>query len=130
MIVELGHFALILALPLALLQSTLPLIGAARRHLGWMALPRSTAIAQFALVSLAFAALIHAYVISDFSVANVYENSYLAKPLLYKVTGVWGNHEGSMILWVFILTLFGAAVAWFGDNLPPPLRARVLAVQG
>jgi cytochrome c-type biogenesis protein CcmF len=130
MIVELGHFALILALLLALLQSTLPLIGAARRHLDWMALPRSTAIAQFVLVSFAFAVLIHAYVTSDFSVANVYENSYSAKPMLYKVTGVWGNHEGSIILWVFILTLFGAAVAWFDDNLPPALRARVLAIQG
>jgi cytochrome c-type biogenesis protein CcmF len=130
MIVELGHFALVLALLLGLLQSSLPLVGAARRHVGWMDLALSTAVAQFALVSLAFAALIHAYVTSDFSVANVYENSHSAKPLLYKVTGVWGNHEGSMILWVFILTLFGAAVAWFGDNLPPALRARVLAVQG
>jgi cytochrome c-type biogenesis protein CcmF len=74
--------------------------------------------------------LMHAYVTSDFSVANVYENSHSAKPLLYKITGVWGNHEGSMVLWVFILSLFGAAVAWFGNNLPPALRARVLAVQG
>jgi cytochrome c-type biogenesis protein CcmF len=129
-IVELGHFALILALCLALLQASLPLAGAARRHLGWMAVGQSAAVAQFVLVSLAFAALIHAYVTSDFSVANVYENSHSTKPLLYKITGVWGNHEGSMILWVFILSLFGAAVAWFGDNLPPSLRARVLAVQG
>jgi cytochrome c-type biogenesis protein CcmF len=130
MIVELGHFALILALCLALLQSTVPLVGAARRNLAWMTLARSTAVTQFVLIALAFGALIHAYVTSDFSVANVYENSSVAKPLLYKITGVWGNHEGSMILWVFILSLFGAAVAWFGDNLPPSLRARVLAVQG
>ncbi len=130
MIVELGHFALILALLLAIVQASVPLVGAARRNAGWMTLGQSTAVAQFVLVSLAFAALINAYVTSDFSVANVAENSASAKPLLYKITGVWGNHEGSMILWVFILSLFGAAVAWFGDNLPPALRARVLAVQG
>ncbi|HYM02832.1 MAG TPA: heme lyase CcmF/NrfE family subunit, partial [Stellaceae bacterium] len=130
MIVELGHFALILALCLAALQSTVPLLGASRRHLGWMALGESTALAQLVLVALAFAALVHAYVTSDFSVVNVAENSHSAKPLLYKITGVWGNHEGSMLLWVLILSLFGAAVAWFGDNLPPTLRARVLAVQG
>jgi cytochrome c-type biogenesis protein CcmF len=130
MIVELGHFALILALLLALLQASLPLVGAARGNLGWMAVGQSTALAQFALTALAFAALVHAYVTSDFSVVNVAENSHSMKPLLYKVTGVWSNHEGSMLLWVLILSLFGAAVAWFGDNLPPALRARVLAVQG
>jgi cytochrome c-type biogenesis protein CcmF len=130
MIVELGHFALILALLLALLQASLPLVGAARGNLGWMAVGQSTALAQFALTALAFAALVHAYVTSDFSVVNVAENSHSTKPLLYKVTGVWSNHEGSMLLWVLILSLFGAAVAWFGDNLPPALRARVLAVQG
>ena len=75
-------------------------------------------------------ALMHAYVTSDFSVINVVENSHTDKPLLYKITGVWGNHEGSMLLWVFMLSLCGAAVALFGDNLPPDLRARVLAVQG
>ncbi|HEV8028166.1 MAG TPA: cytochrome c biogenesis protein CcsA, partial [Stellaceae bacterium] len=130
MIAELGHFALILALLTALVQSSVPLIGAARRQLSWMAVAKSTALMQFVLVAIAFAALMYAYVTSDFSVANVYENSHSAKPLLYKITGVWGNHEGSMILWVFMLSLFGAAVAWFGNNLPPALRARVLAVQG
>jgi len=130
MIAELGHFGLILALLLALLQSSVPLIGAARRNLAWMTLGRSSAVAQFLLVTAAFAALMHAYVTSDFSVQNVFENSHSDKPLLYKITGVWGNHEGSMVLWVFILSLFGAAVAWFGDNLPPALSARVLAVQG
>jgi cytochrome c-type biogenesis protein CcmF len=130
MIVELGHFALILALLTALVQSSIPLIGAARRQLSWMAVAQSTALMQFLLVAIAFAALMYAYVTSDFSVANVYQNSHSAKPLLYKITGVWGNHEGSMILWVFILSLFGAAVALFGNNLPPALRARVLAVQG
>jgi cytochrome c-type biogenesis protein CcmF len=130
MIVELGHYALALALCLALLQASLPLIGAARRNAAFMALADTTALLQCALVALAFGTLIHAYVTSDFSVANVVENSHSTKPLLYKVTGVWGNHEGSMILWVFILTLYGAAVALFGGSLPPTLRARVLAVQG
>jgi len=130
MIVELGHFALVLALVLSLAQASLPLWGAAKRHLGLMEVGRGAAIASFVLVALAFAALVNAYVTSDFSVVNVVENSHTDKPLLYKITGVWGNHEGSMVLWVFILTLFGAAVAWFGSNLPPELRARVLAVQG
>ncbi|HEX4113598.1 MAG TPA: cytochrome c biogenesis protein CcsA, partial [Stellaceae bacterium] len=129
MIIELGHFALMLALPLALVQATVPLWGAGRRHVGMMALADMTAFAQFALIALAFATLVNAYVTSDFSVANVAENSSSAKPLLYKISGVWGNHEGSMMLWVLILTLFGAAVAWFGDNLPPALKARVLSVQ-
>jgi cytochrome c-type biogenesis protein CcmF len=129
-IVELGHFALVLALVIQLAQASLPLWGAARRHLGLMELGRGAALASFILVALAFAALINAYVTSDFSVVNVVQNSHTDKPLLYKITGVWGNHEGSMVLWVFILTLFGAAVAWFGGNLPPELRARVLAVQG
>ena len=130
MIAELGHFALALALILALVQSVLPLIGARRLDPALMALGGSTAFAQFALVAFSFAALVHAYVTSDFSLAAVVDNSHSAKPLLYKITGVWGNHEGSMLLWVLILTLFGAAVAWFGGNLPPDLRARVLAVQG
>jgi cytochrome c-type biogenesis protein CcmF len=130
MLIELGHFALILALCLAALQATLPLYGAARNHAGLMAVGQSAAVAQFVLIAASFAVLINAYVTSDFSLATVVENSQSTKPLLYKITGVWGNHEGSMVLWVFILSLFGAAVALFGDNLPPGLRARVLAVQG
>src|SRR5579862_1151351 len=130
MIAELGHFALILALCLAVAQSVLPLQGAARGHAGMMAVGQSAAVAQFVLIAGAFVALMNAYITSDFSVANVYENSSVLKPMLYKVTGLWSNHEGSMLLWVFILSLFGAAVALFGDNLPPTLRARVLAVQG
>jgi len=130
MITELGHYALILACCLAITQSIIPLIGAARGHAGWMALGRNTATAQFILVAAAFAALVHAYVTSDFSVLNVVQNSHSTKPLLYKITGVWANHEGSMLLWVLVLSLFGAAVAWFGGELPAQLRARVLAVQG
>ncbi len=130
MIIETGHFALILALVISLVQAVLPLVGAHRRDVGWMEAGRSTALVQFALVLLSFAALTHAYVTSDFSVLNVAANSHTDKPLLYKISGVWGNHEGSMLLWVVIMSLCGAAVAVGGGNLPAELRARVLAVQG
>ncbi|WP_425068698.1 heme lyase CcmF/NrfE family subunit [Reyranella sp.] len=129
MIPELGHFALILALAVALVQGTLPLIGASRGDLRLMALGRTAALTQAFLVLLAFGALTQAYVTSDFSVLNVVDNSHSAKPLLYKISGVWGNHEGSMLLWALILALFGAAVAIFGNNLPDTLRSRVLAIQ-
>ena len=127
-VAELGHFALILALAVALVQSVAPLVGAARGHRGLMDMAPSAALLQFGLIALAFAALVHAYVTSDFSVSTVAENSHSDKPLLYKITGVWGNHEGSMLLWVLILSAYGAAVAVFGRNLPPQLRARVLAI--
>src|SRR6185312_6547900 len=130
MIIELGHFALILALCVALVQSTVPLLGAARGDASWMAVGRSAALVQFALVALAMLALMHAYVTSDFSVINVIDNSHTDKPLLYKISGVWGNHEGSMVLWVFMLGVCSAALALFSSNLPPALRARVLAVHG
>jgi cytochrome c-type biogenesis protein CcmF len=126
---ELGHFALILALGVALLQAVVPLYGAARHDAALIAWARPAALAQFLFVAAAFFALMHAYAVSDFSLANVAANSSSLKPLLYKLTGVWSNHEGSMLLWVFILALFGAAVALFSRNLPPALRARVLAVQ-
>ena len=129
MITEIGHFALVLALCVAVLQASLPLYGAARGDGPLIAWARPAALAQFLFVAIAFVALMHAYAVSDFSLANVAANSNSTKPLLYKLTGVWSNHEGSMLLWVFILTLFGAAVALFGRNLPPTLRARVLAVQ-
>ena len=130
MIVETGHFALILALFVALAQSVVPIIGAARRNAAWMGVARSAALVQFLLIAVAMGALMHAYAVSDFSVINVIQNSHSAKPMLYKLSGVWGNHEGSMLLWVFMLGVCGAAVAAFGANLPPALRARVLAVQG
>jgi cytochrome c-type biogenesis protein CcmF len=129
MIIELGHFSLILALFVACLQAAIPLIGAHRRWPGWMAVAEPAATAQFLLIAASFAALTYAFVTSDFSVRLVVLNSHTDKPLLYKITGVWGNHEGSMLLWVMIVALFGAAVAWFGDNLPPTLKARVLSVQ-
>ena len=129
MIVEIGHFALILAFLVVLVQGTLPMIGAQRGNAQWMALARPASAAQLALIATAFASLTYAYVVSDFSVANVARNSNSAMPMLYKVSAVWGNHEGSLVLWVLILAVFGCAVAVFGGNLPPGLRARVLAVQ-
>jgi cytochrome c-type biogenesis protein CcmF len=128
-VAELGHFALILALAVALVQGTLPLVGASRGDLRLMSLGRTAALTQAFLVLLSFGALTQAYVTSDFSVLNVVANSHSAKPLLYKISGVWGNHEGSMLLWALILALFGAAVAIFGNNLPDTLRSRVLAIQ-
>ncbi|MFL6812018.1 MAG: heme lyase CcmF/NrfE family subunit [Bradyrhizobium canariense] len=129
MIAESGHYALVLALGLALIQSIVPLIGARLRDDALMNVARSTALAQLLFVGASFIALVMLHVDSDFSVVNVYENSHSMKPLLYKITGVWGNHEGSMLLWVSILALFGGLVAAFGNNLPLSLRAHVLAVQ-
>ncbi len=130
MITELGHFALMLALAVAVVQTVVPLAGAQRRWTGWMAAGDAAALVQVALVGAAFAALTWAFVTSDFSLRVVVLNSHSLKPMLYKITGVWGNHEGSLLLWALILALFGAAVALFGGNLPPTLKARVLAVQG
>jgi len=130
MIVEIGHFTLALALFVAIIQGTVPLIGAQRRDAAWMALAQPSSIAHFLLIAVSFACLTYAFVTSDFSVVNVVKNSHSTKPMLYKVSGVWGNHEGSMLLWVLILALFGSAVAVFGRNLPPGLRARALGIQG
>jgi len=130
MIAESGHYALVLAFALALIQSTVPILGARWRDFALMNVARSTAVAQLVFVAASFAALVTLHVSSDFSVINVFENSHSMKPLIYKITGVWGNHEGSMLLWVSILALFGGMVAIFGNNLPISLRAHVLAVQG
>jgi cytochrome c-type biogenesis protein CcmF len=129
MTAEIGHYALVLALVLALVQSVVPLVGARRYDAKLIAVAAPAALAQFAFVSLSFAALTACYVSSDFSVATVFENSHSAMPLVYKMTSVWGNHEGSMLLWVLILTIFGALVAAFGTNIPDALKATVLAVQ-
>jgi len=129
MTAEIGHFALILALLVGVVQATLPIYGAHHGIRPWMAVARPAALVQLALVATAFGSLMHLYITSDFSVLNVVNNSHTAKPLLYKISGVWGNHEGSLLLWVLILALFGSAVALFGNNLPPALRARALSVQ-
>ena len=129
MIVEIGHYALVLALALAIVQGLAPLVGALRHDAPLMAMAQPAAVMQFLLIALSFTALTYAYVTSDFSVVNVFENSHSLKPLLYKFSGVWGNHEGSMLLWVLILALFGATVALFSRGMPDDLRALVLAVQ-
>jgi cytochrome c-type biogenesis protein CcmF len=129
MIPELGHYALMLALGLALIQGSMPIVGARSDDPALMSLAAPAALAQFAFVALAFGSLAICYVTSDFSVLNVYENSNSVMPLMYRLTSLWGNHEGSMMLWVFILALFGALVAAFGTNLPAKLKANALAVQ-
>ena len=130
MITELGHFALVLALGVAVLQSVLPLVGAWRRWPAWMSVAEPAAIVQLMLIAVAFGALTYAFVTSDFSLRLVVMNSHTDKPMLYKISGVWGNHEGSLLLWSLILAGFGACAALFGTNLPQSLRARVLGVQG
>jgi cytochrome c-type biogenesis protein CcmF len=127
--VELGHLALILAFLVAIVQMIVPMVGAARGWSDWMRVAVPAATVQFILTLVAFLVLMTAFATSDFSVRLVAENSNSAQPLIYRLSGTWGNHEGSMILWMLILTLFGAMVAWWGENLPPTLKARVLSVQ-
>ncbi|MCA1489724.1 heme lyase CcmF/NrfE family subunit [Sinorhizobium alkalisoli] len=129
MIIELGHYALVLALATAIVQAVLPILGVKRGDQSMMELAGGAAVASFLLVVFAFAVLTFAYVVSDFSVRNVWENSHSLKPLIYKISGVWGNHEGSMLLWLLILVFFSMLVALFGRNLPATLKANVLAVQ-
>ncbi|HMO27747.1 heme lyase CcmF/NrfE family subunit [Enterovirga sp.] len=130
MLIETGHFALALGLGVSLLQMALPLWGNATRDRVLMGIAGPTALMSFALVAFSFATLTIAHVTSDFSVLNVVEHSHTAKPLIYKISGVWGNHEGSMLLWVTILTLFGALVALNRQGVPFALRCTSLAVQG
>ncbi|MCB1504702.1 MAG: heme lyase CcmF/NrfE family subunit [Hyphomicrobiaceae bacterium] len=129
MIIEFGHFALILAVMVSAFQLVVPAYGAHKRDARLMEVGDRAAVTQFFLILIAFVALVHAYVVSDFSVANVVANSHSTKPLIYRISGVWGNHEGSMLLWVLIVALFGALVALFGSNLPATLKAHVLSVQ-
>ncbi len=130
MIPEIGQFALILAFVTAIYQFSVPMYGAWRGDGRLMAVAPPAAMLQFGLIALSFACLTMSYIVSDFSVENVFQNSHSDKPLIYKISGVWGNHEGSLLLWVMVLALFGSAVAMFGSNLPPSLKARVIAVQG
>ena len=129
MIPEIGHFALILAFLLAILQSFAPFVGAHAKDSRLMAQASWLAMGQFGFVALSYGLLTYAHVVDDFSVANVFENSHSLKPLVYKISGVWGNHEGSMLLWVLILALFGALLAGFSRQIPEVLKANVLGVQ-
>lgn len=128
MSVELGQFALILTFAVASV-ATLSGFALWKRADGVVAYARQAATLQFILIIVAFAILTRAFVASDFSVALVYEHSHQLQPLLYKFTSVWGNHEGSMLLWVLILVSFGGAVAVCGGRLPPELLTLVLSVQ-
>jgi cytochrome c-type biogenesis protein CcmF len=129
-IVEAGHYALVLALVLSAMQGTLPFWGARTGDRTLIETSGPIALGVLFFVAASFAALTWAYVASDFSVLNVVQNSHSSKPMIYKISGVWGNHEGSMLLWVMILALFSGLVVIFGRRLPPTLRADVLAVQG
>ncbi|RLQ89389.1 heme lyase CcmF/NrfE family subunit [Notoacmeibacter ruber] len=128
--IETGHFALVLALALSLFLAIVPLAGALRHDERVMATATPTALCNFLLVALSFAVLGASYYRSDFSVLNVFENSHSQQPAIYRVTATWGNHEGSMMLWIFILALFTALVAAFGKSLPLRLKTLVLAIQG
>ncbi|MDJ0630781.1 MAG: heme lyase CcmF/NrfE family subunit [Rhodobacter sp.] len=130
MIVEFGHFALWLALAAALIQSVVPLWGTSRGHAGAMRVADTAAQVQFLATAASFGALTYAFVVSDFSLRLTALNSHSAKPMLYKITGVWANHEGSMLLWVLMLALFGVLISVFGRMIPVVMRATVLAVQG
>jgi cytochrome c-type biogenesis protein CcmF len=129
-LIEAGHYALALALGLSLLQIVVPLWGTRVNDRVLMGVAAPSALAVFALVAFAFGALVYAHAVSDFSVANVVENSHSTKPFIYKLSGVWGNHEGSMLLWILILTSFGAIVALARTAIPARLQANTLAVQG
>ena len=126
---EIGQFALILALAVAIVQSILPIVGASTGRVLWMESAKTTAALQLVLVAMAFGALMRSFVVSDFTVRNVVENSHSLKPMIFKFAGTWGSHEGSLLLWTLILVLFGAGVALLGRNIPVGLKARTLSVQ-
>src|SRR5438105_12017608 len=128
MIPELGQVALLLALAVALIQGTLPLVGAARGRADWMALARPAAQTQFMLVAFAFIALMSCFVRNDFSLLYVASHSNSTLPLAYRIAGVWGGHEGSLLLWLLMLVVWMFAVAQRSRHLPAPVIARILAV--
>ena len=130
MIPELGHFALALAVALATAQAVIPLWGAHGRDVRLMAAAPGLALGQLIALAAAYGALTWSAVTDDFTVLNIIENSNSLKPLVYKITGTWGNHEGSILLWCLILAICGGAVALFGRNLPSAMRARVIGVLG
>ncbi|MBI4005228.1 MAG: cytochrome c biogenesis protein CcsA, partial [Gammaproteobacteria bacterium] len=130
MIVELGHFTLIMALSMAVIQAVFPLIGAARNDAGWMAMARPAACAQFLFLVLTFCLLIHAFVTNDFSVIYVANNSNTLLPVAYRISAVWGAHEGSLLLWTLILGAWTLAVAKFSRNLPEIFISRVIGIMG
>ena len=130
MIPEIGQFALILALLLALMQATMPLIGAARGNRAWIAVAIPAGQAQFIFVAIAFCCLGYSFITNDFSVLNVATNSNSQLPLHYRLAATWGSHEGSLLLWTFMLGIWTVAVSLFSRHLPDEMVARVLSVMG
>ncbi len=130
MIPEIGHFALVLALCMAIVQSVFPIIGASRNISAWIAIARPAAQAQLLFVFIAYACLTYAFIVHDFSIEYVARNSNTALPLLYRISGVWGAHEGSLLLWVLILAVWTGAVTLFSRSVPDDMVARVLGVMG
>ena len=130
MIPEIGQFALIVALLLALTQAAFPLIGASRGNGTWMALAAPAGQAQFIFVAIAFCCLGYSFITNDFSVLNVATNSNSQLPLHYRLAATWGSHEGSLLLWTFMLSLWTVAVSLFSRHLPEEMVARVLSVMG
>src|SRR3982751_2415864 len=126
---ELGQLALCFALALSLVMMVSGFAGMRESGTAARSLATSSALGMFVFVALAFGTLTYASIVSDFSILAVASNSHTLKPLVYKISGVWGNHEGSMLLWVLVLSVYGALVAIFGGNLPASLRANVLGVQ-
>ena len=129
MIIEIGHFALVLAFVLSVLTGTLPLVAVRQGWNGLAQLAVPATLVMAAAVMLSFAALVSAFLASDFSVALVASHSHSAKPWIYKLSGTWGNHEGSLLLWIVILVLFGALLAMGGHGMAQALKIRTLAVQ-
>jgi len=130
MIPELGHFALIIAFAVAIVQSIVPLVGAAKNQAALISLARPAALTQLLFIGLAYAALTNAFIVHDFSVLYVSQHSNMVQPLMYRISGVWGSHEGSLLLWALILSMWTVAVAVYSKNLPEILMARVLSVMG
>ncbi|MEA2118937.1 heme lyase CcmF/NrfE family subunit [Halovibrio sp. HP20-50] len=130
LIPEIGHFALIVALLMAAVQAVMPLAGAATRRPLWMAYGQPMAVGQFVFIAVAYACLTASYMLDDFSVANVANNSNSLLPWYYKFSAVWGNHEGSVLLWSFMLAGWGFAASLFTGNLPRDMVARVMGVMG
>jgi cytochrome c-type biogenesis protein CcmF len=130
MIAELGHFALILALAMAIIQTIFPIAGAANGNQAWMSLARPVARLQFLFVSLAFAILTYSFLTNDFSVAYVAQNSNTLLPAIYRFSAVWGSHEGSLLLWALILSLWTTAVTFYSKRLPDYFLSRVIGVMG
>ncbi|MDH5592939.1 MAG: heme lyase NrfEFG subunit NrfE, partial [Gammaproteobacteria bacterium] len=130
MIPEIGHYALIMALCLAIVQSIVPLVGAQRGNAQWMALTRPSATGQFVFLSIAFFCLTYSFIQNDFSVLYVAKNSNTALPIAYRISAVWGAHEGSLLLWAYLLAGWTIAVAFFSRSLPQVMVARVISIMG